>query len=161
MRRILRSPVNSPLKGQWRGALMFTLICARINGWVNNHEVGDFRRHRAHYDIIVMIQCICITKENKFEWYLTNHYCWRNQISFLTHAFCMLLLWVLFIFSLSDKVDRPSGKELVHSAKLLRKKLNSVSKDFFIINLFYISGFHLLLQCPLNSLRPSDTYRYQ
>ena len=49
-----RSPVNSPHNGQWRGALMFTLICARINGWVNNHEVGNSRRHRAHYDVIVM-----------------------------------------------------------------------------------------------------------
>ena len=36
VRGIHRSPVNSPHKGQWRGALMFTLICARINGWVNN-----------------------------------------------------------------------------------------------------------------------------
>ena len=26
-----------------------------INGWVNNREAGDLRRHRAHYDIIVMI----------------------------------------------------------------------------------------------------------
>ena len=25
-----------------------------INGWVNNHEAGDLRRHRAHYDVIVM-----------------------------------------------------------------------------------------------------------
>ena len=33
---------------------MFTLICARINGWVNNHEAGDLRRYRAHYDVIVM-----------------------------------------------------------------------------------------------------------
>ena len=47
-------PVNSPHKGQWRGALMFTLICARINGWVNNREAGDLRRYRAHYDVIVM-----------------------------------------------------------------------------------------------------------
>ena len=30
------SPVNSPHKGQRRGALMFSLICAWINGWVNN-----------------------------------------------------------------------------------------------------------------------------
>ena len=29
---IHRPPVNSPHKGQWRGALMFSLICARING---------------------------------------------------------------------------------------------------------------------------------
>ena len=34
--------------------LMFSLICARINGWVNNGEVGDLRRLRAHYDAIVM-----------------------------------------------------------------------------------------------------------
>ena len=48
-----RSPVNSPHKGQWRGALMFSLICAWINAWVNNREAGDLRRHRAHYDVIV------------------------------------------------------------------------------------------------------------
>ena len=39
-RGIHRSPVNSPHKGQWRWALMFSSICARINGWVNNHEAG-------------------------------------------------------------------------------------------------------------------------
>ena len=47
-------PVNSPHKGQWRGALMFSLIWAWINVWVNNGEAGDLRRHRAHYDVIVM-----------------------------------------------------------------------------------------------------------
>ena len=51
---IHRSPVNSPQKGQWRGALMFSLICAWINGWINNLEAGDLKRHRAHYDDIVM-----------------------------------------------------------------------------------------------------------
>ena len=54
VRGIHRWPVNSPHKGQWRGALMFSLICARINGWVNNGKAGDLRRHRAHYDVIVM-----------------------------------------------------------------------------------------------------------
>ena len=29
---IHRSPVNSPHKGQWRGALLFSFTCARING---------------------------------------------------------------------------------------------------------------------------------
>ena len=51
---IHRSPVNSPHKGQWRGALMFSFICAWINGWVNNHEASYLRRHRAHCDVIVM-----------------------------------------------------------------------------------------------------------
>ena len=54
VRRIHRSPVNSPHKGQWRGALMFSLICVWINGWVNNREAGDLRRYRAHYYVIVM-----------------------------------------------------------------------------------------------------------
>ena len=47
-------PVNSPHKGQWRGALMFTFICPRINDWVNNREAGDLRRHLDHYDVSVM-----------------------------------------------------------------------------------------------------------
>ena len=38
---IHRAPVNSPHKIQWRGALVFSLICAWINGWVNNGEAGD------------------------------------------------------------------------------------------------------------------------
>ena len=45
VRGIHRSPVNSPHKGQWRGALMFSLICSWINDWVNNREAGEFRRH--------------------------------------------------------------------------------------------------------------------
>ena len=51
-------PVNSPHKGQWRGALMFSLICAWINDWVNNYEAGHLRRHRhrhrGHYEVNVM-----------------------------------------------------------------------------------------------------------
>ena len=54
VRGIHRSPVNSPHKGQWRGALMFSLICVWINNWVNNREAGDLRCCRAHYDVIVM-----------------------------------------------------------------------------------------------------------
>ena len=42
------------VRGQCRGALMFSFICDWINGWVNDGGVGDKRRHRAHYDVIVM-----------------------------------------------------------------------------------------------------------
>ena len=51
---IHRSPVNSPHKGQWRGTSMFSMICAWTNDIVNNHEVGDLRRHRTNYDVTVM-----------------------------------------------------------------------------------------------------------
>ena len=60
VRGIHRSPVNSLHKGQWRGALMFSLICAWINRWINNCEAGDLRRHCAHYDAIVM-RTLCVT----------------------------------------------------------------------------------------------------
>ena len=55
VRGIHRSPVNSPHKGQWRGALMFSLICVWINGQVNNREACDLRRYPAHYDVTVMV----------------------------------------------------------------------------------------------------------
>ena len=66
------SPVNSPHKGQWRGALMFYLIRTWINAWVNNREAGDLIRHRAHYDVILMrpvsayqkiLKLCCVTDE--------------------------------------------------------------------------------------------------
>ena len=51
---IHRSSANSPHKGQWRGAFLFTLICAWTNSWVNNRDTGDLNRHRAHYDVTVI-----------------------------------------------------------------------------------------------------------
>ena len=44
------SPATGARKGQWCRTLMFSLICASIN----NGDAGDLRRHRAHYDAIVM-----------------------------------------------------------------------------------------------------------
>ena len=41
-----RSPVDSHHKGQWSGAWMFPLICSWRNGWANNRDAGDLRRHR-------------------------------------------------------------------------------------------------------------------
>ena len=46
--------VNSSHKDLWRGALMFSLICAWTNDWVNTPGGGDLRRNLPHYDVIVM-----------------------------------------------------------------------------------------------------------
>ena len=43
-----------PHKGQWRGALKFSLIRAWISDWANNRDEGNLRRHRAHYDVTIM-----------------------------------------------------------------------------------------------------------
>ena len=69
VRGIHRSPVNSPHKSQWRGALVFSLICAWINGCVNNRETGDLRCHRALYNVTVM-QCLwpCLRKHIPCLW---------------------------------------------------------------------------------------------
>ena len=51
------SPVTGefPSQGQWHVALMFSFICAWTNGCANNRDAGDLRRHRAHYDVTVML----------------------------------------------------------------------------------------------------------
>ena len=86
MRGIHRSPVNSPHKGQWRGALMFSLICVWINGWVNNREPVDLRRYRVHYDVTVMIA---------WKIYIKSHVCRQrfpdiNQQGFKTSDWLVL-----------------------------------------------------------------------
>ena len=53
-RPFVRGIHRSPHNGQWRGALMFSLIYVWINGRVNNGEIIDLRRYRVHYDATVM-----------------------------------------------------------------------------------------------------------
>ena len=36
------------------------LICAWWNGWANNRKAGNLRRHRAHIDVIVMVNDISL-----------------------------------------------------------------------------------------------------
>ena len=45
-----------PLTKASDAALMFSLICAWTNGWANNRAADGWRRHRAHYDVIVMVK---------------------------------------------------------------------------------------------------------
>ena len=78
VRGIHRSLVNSPHKSQWRGALMFSLICTWMDGWVNNREAGDLRRHCAHYDVTVIENNIYVLE--------------RRTVSALTRV----LFWCLF-----------------------------------------------------------------
>ena len=95
VRRIHRSPVNSPYKGQWRGALMFSLICVWINGWVNNRDAGDLMRYRAHYDVIIMEEYVhpietCESNYSSMPWYHINYVNKRGtgyHIELSTHWF--------------------------------------------------------------------------
>ena len=92
VRGIHRSPVNSPHKGQWRKALMFSLICAWISGLVHNREACDLRRHRAHYDVTVIYKEIY----PMLEWALSL--VWSNSIYALISVYFVGILWdVIFL----------------------------------------------------------------
>ena len=52
------SPVIGELPAQRPVTRSFDVffIWTWMNGWVNTREAGDLRRHRAHYDVFVMLQ---------------------------------------------------------------------------------------------------------
>ena len=102
---IYRSPVNSPDRGQWRGALVFCLVYARTNSWVNNREAGDLRRHRTHNDVGVMniiifsndrcnsasIKQKCRQIVNFRGRHTRAHFWWNQFVSLLLHFMFTLI----------------------------------------------------------------------
>ena len=81
------SPVNSPQKGQWRGAFITSLTCTWINGWVNSRGAGDLRRHGTHNDVTVMEM-------------IQAH--GRQGLVNTAYSNCMLCLW--FVMALQPDV---------------------------------------------------------
>ena len=101
-------PMNSPHKGQWRGTLMLSLICAWTNGWVNNWDAGDY------HDVTLMRLCNHIAINNSLgrpwaRWgrchfqgqpaYLIQMPWWRYDMKTLS-ALLALCVW---LHSLLDK----------------------------------------------------------
>ena len=84
-------PVNSPHRGQWRVALMFSLICAGIKDWVNNREAGDLRRLRGHYYVNVMNKNVLLT--------LTSMclYIYMHIDPYVLYIFICICICVIFI----------------------------------------------------------------
>ena len=58
----------------------FSFIYVWINGWVNNHEAGDLRRHRGHYDVNVMIPIDLL--------HMCAHFCYK-----MVH--CGIFVWCI------------------------------------------------------------------
>ena len=61
--------VTGPLWGESAGHRWFPLtkvsdaeLCARTNGWANNRHAGDLTRHRAHYDVSVILRSMIFPK---------------------------------------------------------------------------------------------------
>ena len=58
---------NSPVTGEFPSQRpviqsfdVFFDFCAWMNGWVNNREASDLRRHRTHYDVTVIVMLCCL-----------------------------------------------------------------------------------------------------
>ena len=113
------SPVNSPHKGQWRGALIFSLICAWTNGSVNSRDPSDLRPHSAHYDVIVMgglryiviVNLIidtfltCFWAISEPLWYFTCSILYPSHLEALFHIHLRVWYWnELTVFNCSDKL---------------------------------------------------------
>ena len=86
-------PVNSPHEGQWGGALIFSLICARIYDCVNNREAGDLRGHRGHYHVNVM-------KHMLFDIFVKQAYGNVWLLVFSLHKVCVILMLKLFLITI-------------------------------------------------------------
>ena len=69
----------------WRGALMFSLICTWINGWVNNGEAGDLRRYHPHYDVTVMLTCAKV--------YVITSLPFDMKVLRISYVFSVMIWW--------------------------------------------------------------------
>ena len=110
---INRSPVTSPHKGQWRGALMFSLICAWTNSWVNNRGTDDLRRHHAHYDVMVMgLWCQKQLSQAAISNYIPHFSMGCNYLSLKSHSCFFKLrntLKILYLTLLLTLTTRPKA----------------------------------------------------
>ena len=95
VRGIHRSPVNYPHKGQWRGASMFSLICAWINGWVNYREAGDLRRqHLGHIPPLKIQNPSYFFMTLSFTGTIQNFSSHFNQYSLIDPSWCNIPSWL-------------------------------------------------------------------
>ena len=92
---IHRSPAESPHKGRWRGALIFSLICTWTNGGANNRDTGDLRRHCTHYDVTIMVPGL----SRILKYFKTYNYVGTRQVEYMicTLLFvdiCTIIWWI-------------------------------------------------------------------
>ena len=105
-------------KANERGALMFSLICAWINGWVINREAGDLRRHRPHCDVTIMSwyfvpSSLYLHWTSRVPFYLqdTTFYVLRLWLPVVARD----VLWIGFIFISIKMIDHYNRQYIWHN----------------------------------------------
>ena len=102
---------------------MFSLICAWINAWVNNGEAGELRRHRAHYDVIVM------------KWFVVWSYLIWKRIMFKYVRQSKKSIWII------EKVCR-----IGRSRKTLERQVGRRLSRNCTIDRFFFDGTYFLMK---------------
>ena len=116
---------------------MFTLICARMNGWVNNGEAGDLRRNRVHYDVIVMYSkraTISMIPFNKLMW--SQH--------FIYHGVCTSVGVHYNDFIITTMASQIAASRLFTQPFIMRRSKKHQSSA----SLAFVRGIH---RWPVNS----------
>ena len=122
---------NSPAPGEFPVQRPVTrsfdvFLDLRLNNWINNREAGDLRRHRSHYDVIVMVSSqwtsstiILIQISLKIVLLVSNHHRDRNENSnlgmaklcqdyvFTMHCHCHREKWTLWKCHIYDSIEDP------------------------------------------------------
>ena len=138
VRKIHRSPVNFPHKGQWRGALMFSLIYVWINDWANNREAGDLRRQHGHYDVIVMSHWKRtggkrrLSRPNTFR--LHPHHCNHTRETdhrLDEHRLCPLKLQLMWTVKWNWFGQRVRWSLSIHMEQLFAVQINVVNIQYW------------------------------
>ena len=140
VRGIPRSPVNTLHKGQWRRALMFSLICVWINGWENNSEPGDLRRHRARYDVIDEGERKYPSKPWRCSQHIPNSFHQRNCVSYSRQQCVFLVIGLVKSWNVRDAAQLPHGgrKRYILVLNLLQR-----STKFYESDWISVSGGHI------------------
>ena len=153
----------------WRGALMSSLICSWINAWVNNREAGDLRRHRAHYDVIIMWKKNTIQQEVVLQHQGQGGYAWQLLINYgrrnFRHDARTMMMQSIKAACLWECV-RSKAYEFVLELVLLRLEYFVRTRSrLWLLRPYQFSAVHTKVFAHdlrfINSLRPSDAYMRQ
>ena len=128
-----------PHKGQWRGTLMFCLICVWTNGWVNNRDAGDLRCHRAHYDILVKDFPVSLNRFSRRGNPWKNMYFVIRIIVYLVHSY----------WGCTGNICPPTrGLSVNDEAKIYRPQLKHVciEPSISVERSIFVSRGHLFVE---------------
>ena len=137
---IHRWPVNSPHKGQWCRALMFSLICAWTNVWVTTRHASDLRCHRTHNDRnITLIQAFRKSLQYIPKYMSGLH----NKIQWKINFAVIQFLVIISLQNFANPIEWDTNSTLTHWG---RDKMDAISQTTSLSAFSWAKMFKLRLK---------------